>query len=323
MVSGFEKFDGVEAGDRNGRFISVVEVDVVRDNDNIYPQFRECPDEGNGEVQGLDHASCKLREVEVDGPDFLGGRSVRFCPGADGRIVDVEGSNPQKASLFKDAREARTAEEGDGDGGEEAFVVCARGARDLELIELAGSFASFPHGVSHGHPQVGEADGGGSGGFACEYEVEEAALAWQAGVVFRITLAPAVALLKARLEEEVLAEPWSLFDEGVFVSSLEDLTEDFVGLEEDGLWDDGVAVRARNGPGGDVLWGAARRLGLFFAPSQGIIEEDFGDVGATPSDVEDGLAAGVLHLGPDSGGCGCRLEGLDGFGDERASQEFQ
>ena len=51
----------------------------------------------------------------------------------------------------------------------------------------------------------------------------------------------------------MLAEPWSLFDKGVFVSSFEDLTEDFVGLEEDGLWDDGVAVHARNSPGGDVL----------------------------------------------------------------------
>ena len=68
-----------------------------------------------------------------------------------------------------------------------------------------------------------------------------------------------------------------IFIELAVVSSLEDLAEDFVGLEEDGLWDDGVAVRARNGPGGDVLWGAARRLGLFFAPSQGIVEEYFGD----------------------------------------------
>ena len=59
-------------------------------------------------------------------------------------------------------------------------------------------------------------------------------MAWQAGVVICITLAPA--LLKARLEGEVLAEPWSLFDKGVFVSSLEDLAEDYVGLEEDGLW---------------------------------------------------------------------------------------
>ena len=155
--------------------------------------------------------------------------------------------------MFKDSHKAGTAKECDGDGGEEAFVVCAGGAGDLELFELAGSFASFPHGVGHSHPQVGEADGGGSGGFACEDEVEEATLAWQAGVVFRITLAPAVSLLKARLEEEVLAELWSLFDKGVFVSSLEDLTEDFVGLKEDGLWDDGVAVHARNSPGGDVL----------------------------------------------------------------------
>ena len=176
--------------------------------------------------------------------------------------------------------------------------------------------------MSHGHPQVGEADGGGHG-FACEDEVEEATLAWQAGVMFRITLAPAVAFLKACLEE-VLAEPWSLFDEGVFVSSLEDLAEDSVGLEEDGLWDDGVAVRARNGPGGDVLWGVARRFGLFFAPSQGVVEEYFGDVGAAPGDVEDGLAAGVLHLGPDSMVVVARSKvRAEGFGDERASQEFQ
>ena len=173
VVSGFEKFDGVETGDRNGSFTSVVEVDVIRNHNNIHPQLSKCPDEGDGEVQGLDHASCKLREVEVDGPDFLGGRSMRFWPGADGWIVDVEGSIPQKASLFKDARKAGTAKECDGDGGEEAFVVCARGVGDLELFELAGSFASFPHGVSHGHPQVGEADSGGSGGFASEDKVKQ------------------------------------------------------------------------------------------------------------------------------------------------------
>ena len=63
---------------------------------------------------------------------------------------------------------------------------------------------------------------------------------------------------------------------------------------------------------------------MLLAPSQGVVEEDLGDVGAAPGDVEDGLTAGVLRLGPDSmvvvAGSEVRAEG---FGNKRASQEFQ
>ena len=55
-----------------------------------------------------------------------------------------------------------------------------------------------------------------------------------------------------------------------------------------------------------------------------LLREYFGDVGATPGDVEDSLAAGVLHLGPDAMVVVASSEvRAEGFSNERASQEFQ
>ena len=63
---------------------------------------------------------------------------------------------------------------------------------------------------------------------------------------------------------------------------------------------------------------------MLLAPSQGVVEEDLGDIGAAPGDVKDGLTVGVLRLGPDSMVVVASLKvRAEGFGDERASQEFQ
>ena len=61
---------------------------------------------------------------------------------------------------------------------------------------------------------------------------------------------------------------------------------------------------------------------MLLAPSR--VAEPLGDVGAAPGDFEDGLAAGVLHLGPDSMVVVASLKvRAEGFGNKRASQEFQ
>ena len=70
-------------------------------------------------------------------------------------------------------------------------------------------------------------------GFASEDVVEEAALAGRTRVVVELALAPPVALFKAGLEEEMLAESVGLFDEGVWSPSVEGVAKDFVCFEED------------------------------------------------------------------------------------------